>query len=162
MDKQFDQRQKQINRLQENLSSIRKIAGWTAEVLGNKIGVTKQTISNLENNKTPMNFTQYIAIRSVLDAEIEQNKENKVLPQVIAILLDSDNELDNDEYEEIQKSVETVSAVASGGIKGAAAEGYRSGRAVKLGQHAWRCRAVVSARRCRRFCTCAVRIRRRI
>ena len=120
MDKQFDQRQKQINRLQENLSSIRKIAGWTAEVLGNKIGVTKQTISNLENKKTPMNFTQYIAIRSVLDAEIEQNKENKVLPQVIAILLDSDNELDNDEYEEIQKSVETVSAVASGGIKGAA------------------------------------------
>ena len=120
MDKQFDQRQKQINRLQENLSSIRKIAGWTAEVLGNKIGVTKQTISNLENNKTPMNFTQYIAIRSVLDAEIEQNKENKVLPQVIAILLDSDNELDNDDYEEIQKSVETVSAVASGGIKGAA------------------------------------------
>ena len=119
-DKQFDQRQKQINRLQENLSSIRKIAGWTAEVLGNKIGVTKQTISNLENNKTPMNFTQYIAIRSVLDAEIEQNKENKVLPQVIAILLDSDNELDDDEYEEIQKSVETVSAVASGGIKGAA------------------------------------------
>ena len=120
MDKQFEQRQKQINRLQENLSSIRKIAGWTAEVLGNKIGVTKQTISNLENNKTPMNFTQYIAIRSVLDAEIEQNKENKVLPQVIAILLDSDDELDNDEYEEIQKSVETVSAVASGGIKGAA------------------------------------------
>lgn len=120
MDKQFDQRQKQINRLQENLSSIRKIAGWTAEVLGNKIGVTKQTISNLENNKTPMNFTQYIAIRSVLDAEIEQNKENKVLPQVIAILLDSGDELDNDEYEEIQKSVETVSAVASGGIKGAA------------------------------------------
>ena len=120
MDKQFDQRQKQINRLQENLSSIRKIAGWTAEVLGNKIGVKKQTISNLENNKTPMNFTQYIAIRSVLDAEIEQNKENKVLPQVIAILLDSGDELDNDEYEEIQKSVETVSAVASGGIKGAA------------------------------------------
>ena len=120
MDKQLDQRQKQINRLQENLSSIRKIAGWTAEVLGNKIGVTKQTISNLENNKTPMNFTQYIAIRSVLDAEIEQNKENKVLPQVIAILLDSGDELDNDEYEEIQKSVETVSAVASGGIKGAA------------------------------------------
>ena len=82
--------------------------------------ISGQTISNLENKKTPMNFTQYIAIRSVLDAEIEQNKENKVLPQVIAILLDSGDELDNDEYEEIQKSVETVSAVASGGIKGAA------------------------------------------
>ena len=120
MDKQLEQRQKQINRLQENLSSIRKIAGWTAEVLGNKIGVTKQTISNLENKKTPMNFTQYIAIRSVLEAEIEQNKENKVLPQVIVILLDSDDELENDEYEEIQKSVETVSSVAIGGVKGEA------------------------------------------
>ena len=49
MDKQLEQRQKQINRLQKNLSSIRKIAGWTAEVLGNKIGVTKQTISNLDS-----------------------------------------------------------------------------------------------------------------
>lgn len=120
MDNQLEQRQRQINRLQENLSSIRKIAGWTAEVLGSKIGVTKQTISNLENKKTPMNFTQYIAIRSVLDAEIERDKENKVLPQVIAILLDSDDEIDYKEYEKIQKSVKTVSAVASGGIKGTA------------------------------------------
>lgn len=118
MDKQLEQRQKQINRLQENLSSIRKIAGWTAKVLGNRIGVTKQTISNLENKKTPMNFTQYIAIRSVLDAEIEQNKENKVLPKVIEILLDSEDELDDEKYDEVQKSVETVSAVATSGIKG--------------------------------------------
>ncbi|MGX7197325.1 helix-turn-helix transcriptional regulator [Enterococcus olivae] len=118
MDTRIEQRQKQINRLQSNLSSIRKIAGWTAEVLGNKIGVTKQTISNLENEKTPMNFTQYIAIRSVLDAEIEQNKDNKVLPKVIEILLDSDDDLDDDKYVEAQKSVETVSAVATSGIKG--------------------------------------------
>jgi transcriptional regulator with XRE-family HTH domain len=118
MDAQINQRQKQINRLQSNLSSIRKIAGWTAEVLGNKIGVTKQTISNLENKKTSMNFTQYIAIRSVLDAEIEQNKDNKVLPKVIEILLDSDDDLDDDKYVEAQKSVETVSAVATSGIKG--------------------------------------------
>lgn len=120
MDKELAERHSQITKLQSNLASIRKIAGWTAEVLGNKIGVTKQTISNLENNKTAMNFTQYIAIRSVLDAEIAQNTENKVLPQVIAILLDSNDEVDNEEYEEIQKSVETLSAVANGGVKGAA------------------------------------------
>lgn len=56
----------------EPLSSIRKIAGWTAATLGDKIGVTKQTISNLENQKSPMTFTQYIAIRAVLDAEVEK------------------------------------------------------------------------------------------
>lgn len=81
MENKKNERQLQINRLQQNLSSIRKIAGWSAETLGNKIGVTKQTISNLENKKTPMTFTQYIAIRAVLDAEIETNKDNEALPR---------------------------------------------------------------------------------
>lgn len=120
MENKKDERQLQINRLQQNLSSIRKIAGWSAETLGNKIGVTKQTISNLENKKTPMTFTQYIAIRAVLDAEVEGNKENTVLPKVITILLDSDDELDDDTYEEVQKSVEQVAASAAGGVTGVA------------------------------------------
>ena len=84
-----ERKQQQVRLLQQNLCSIRKIAGWTAEQLGEKIGVTKQTISNLENSKTPMNLTQYIAIRSILDYEIESNKENTVLPQVISILVDN-------------------------------------------------------------------------
>ena len=120
LDKQKEQRIKQIKKLQKNLSSIRKIAGWTAATLGEKIGVTKQTISNLENQKTPMTFTQYIAIRAVLDAEVGGNKENTVLPKVITILLDSDDELDDDTYEEVQKSVEQVAASAAGGVTGVA------------------------------------------
>jgi transcriptional regulator with XRE-family HTH domain len=109
------EREQQIKRLQQNLSSIRKIARWTAEALGEKIGVTKQTISNLENKKSPMNFTQYIAIRSVLDYEIENNKENEVLPKVVALLLDSDDELDEDDYSKVQEVVGTVAATAAGG-----------------------------------------------
>ena len=111
-------KQKQINRLQENLSAIRKIAGWTAEELGERIGVTKQTISNLENKKTPMNLTQYIAIRSVLDFEISNNKENTVLPQVVTILLDKADELDEKEYKKIKEAVSAVSVSAAGGIAG--------------------------------------------
>ena len=110
-----NERKKQIQRLQQNLSSIRKIAGWTAEVLGDKIGVTKQTISNLENQKSPMNFTQYIAVRAVLDAEIENNKENEVLPKVVALLLDSDDELNEGDYTKVQDVVGTVAATATGG-----------------------------------------------
>jgi len=109
------ERELQIKRLQQNLAPIRKIAGWTAEVLGDKIGVTKQTISNLENNKTLMNFTQYIAIRSVLDYEIENNKENEVLPKVVALLLDSGDELDDDSYSKVQDIADTVAASAVGG-----------------------------------------------
>ena len=115
MSDKITEREIQINKLQQNLSSIRRIAGWTAEVLGDKIGVTKQTISNLENQKTPMSFTQYIAIRSVLDYEIENNKENEVLPKVVMLLLDSEDELEKDEYSKVQDVVGTVAATAAGG-----------------------------------------------
>ena len=113
-----ERKQKQIQLLQQNLSSIRKIAGWTAEQLGERIGVTKQTISNLENSKVPMSLTHYIAIRSVLDYEIETNRENVVLPQVISILVDKGADLEEDSYTEIRETVNTVAASASNGKTG--------------------------------------------
>lgn len=111
----------QIKRLQENLLSIRKIAGWTAEELGDRIGVTKQTISNLENGKARLTQTQYIAIRSVLDYEIHTNEENIVLPQIISILLDSDgnDDIDNEKETEMKTAIDTIAATAAGGIAGA-------------------------------------------
>lgn len=109
--------QNDIKKLQVNLSSIRKIAGWTAQELGKKIGVTKQTISNLENQKTEMTLTQYIAIRTVLDYEIENNKSNEVLPKVVHILLDMpDDEINVDEHQKINQAVTTIAAAAVGGV----------------------------------------------
>ena len=117
----------QIACLQKNLSAIRKIAGWTAEQLGEKIGVTKQTISNLENEKTPMTLTQYIAIRSVIDFEIQSNKGNLVLPQVVEILLDRYEEYSDEEREQIFEKIRTVAATASGGITGASLAAVSAG-----------------------------------
>lgn len=106
-----------VRKLQANLGTIRKIAGWTAQELGEKIGVTKQTISNLENQKTEMSLTQYIAIRTVLDYEIENNKENEVLPQVVHILLDMpDDEISADEHHKVSQATSTLAAAAVGGI----------------------------------------------
>lgn len=121
------ERDKKIFLLQQNLSSIRKIAGWTTEQLGERIGVSKQTISNLENNKSPMNFTQYIAIRSVLDCEIEENRENEILGKVVEILLDRSDELDENNYKKIKSGIDTVAAAAYGGIAGAALTGTFTG-----------------------------------
>ncbi|NLI70076.1 MAG: helix-turn-helix transcriptional regulator [Firmicutes bacterium] len=61
---------KEIERLQEHLLLIRRAAGWTAEEFGERIGVTRQTINNLEAKRNKLNKTQYIAIRTVLDAEM--------------------------------------------------------------------------------------------
>ncbi|AIQ62435.1 transcriptional regulator [Paenibacillus stellifer] len=117
----------QIACLQSNLSAIRKIAGWTSEQLGDRIGVTKQTISNLENGKTQMTLTQYIAIRSVIDFEIQTNKENTVLPQVVEILLNRDEEYTDEEREKISEMVQTIAATASGGISGKALAAVSAG-----------------------------------
>lgn len=125
--KKETERDRKIFLLQQNLSSIRKIAGWTTEQLGEKIGVSKQTISNLENNKTPMSFTQYIAIRAVLDCEIEENKENEILGKVVEILLDHGDEFDKDNYKKIKDGIDTVAAAASSGMATATLAGILAG-----------------------------------
>ena len=122
-----DQKAAQITCLQKNLSAIRKIAGWTSEQLGEKIVVTKQTISNMENEKTQMTLTQYIALRSIIYFEIQTNKENLVLPQVVEVLLNNYEEYTEEEREKVTKNVKTIAATASGGITGAALAAVSAG-----------------------------------
>ena len=122
-----DQQAAQITCLQKNLSAIRKIAGWTSEQLGEKIGVTKLTISNLENGKTQMTLTQYIALRSIIDFEIQTNKGNLVLPQVVEVLLNNYDEYTEEEREKVTENVKTIAATASGGITGAALAAVSAG-----------------------------------
>ena len=104
-------REAKVKRLQQNLASIRKIARWTAAELGDEIGVTKQTISNLENEKTPMNYTQYLAIRAVLSRE----EENTVLQKAVELLVDCD-ELEGDEYSQVQVVTDTIAASTVEGV----------------------------------------------
>ena len=82
----------EIIRFQENMLLIRRAVGWTAEELGSRIGVTRQTINNLERNnreKFRLNKTQYIAIRSVLDAEITRYPdETEALVLILDMLID--------------------------------------------------------------------------
>lgn len=118
MHKCTKEKQRQIHRLQQNLAPIRKIAGWTTAQMGDKIGVTKQTISNLENGKTPMTFTQYIAIRSILDCEMDMSKDSELLARVVTILLDSNND-DDEVYENNKKAIYIVAASAAGGVASA-------------------------------------------
>lgn len=54
-----------IKFLQDNLATLRKISGWTMQELGDKIGVTKQTISNLEKHKNKMSKLQAIGLAHV-------------------------------------------------------------------------------------------------
>lgn len=87
-----------IDRFQRNLEPIRKVAGWTTQTLADEIGVTRQTISNLESGRTKMTKTQYLALRTVLNFEIIQN-DNRALATIVKSLVD-DLELPED-YESV-------------------------------------------------------------
>ena len=99
----MDLTEKNILRLQKNLQAIRKIAGLTAEELGEYIGVTKQTISNLENQKTKMTKTQYLALMMVINTLVA-NPDNAQLKSVVEILLKPDA----DEEKELNSIIKEV------------------------------------------------------
>lgn len=75
----------EIIRMQDNLLLIRRTVGWTAADFGEKIGVTRQTINNIESGRNKLTKTQYIAMRSILDAEIARSPDDT---EMLKILLD--------------------------------------------------------------------------
>jgi len=110
---------KDKEKLQDNLSLLRKLAGWTSAELGEYLGITKQTVSNLENKHNNMTKAQYIAIRTLLDYEIKTNPDNTALAQVVAILLDADD-LTEEEQEKVDTAVTYVTGAKAKGMDDAA------------------------------------------
>ena len=111
----------EIIRFQENMLLIRRAVGWTAEEFGEKIGVTRQTINNLEKNnreKFKLNKTQYIAMRSVLDAEIARYpEETEVLRLILEMLVDHP---ENYKEEELQALFEKSNMITPSILAGTA------------------------------------------
>lgn len=115
-------------KLQKHLIIIRKAAGWTTEELGQKIGVTKQTISNLENMKTKMSKTQYLAIQMVISQKIATSPDDITLANIMKMIF-SPSESESINYGEIKNAMSTAesattektvgSALPVGGIAGA-------------------------------------------
>ncbi len=70
--------QDNIDILADNLVYIRKIENWSLKDLGNLIGITKATISYIENKKAKMSKTQFIALMSVIEDEITDNENYKL------------------------------------------------------------------------------------
>lgn len=59
-----------IERLQNALTALRKLRGWTMQDLGDRIGVTKQTISNVECRRTQLVKSWYILIRMAFQSSL--------------------------------------------------------------------------------------------
>lgn len=75
-----------IKRMQENLTLIRRAIGWSETELANRIGVTRQTINNIESKDGKLSKTQYLAIRAVIDEEIISSINTKDVDMVAFLL----------------------------------------------------------------------------
>ncbi len=94
--------EEKIARFQENLLLIRKAVGWSESELGNRIGVTRQTINNLETKKTKLTKTQYIAMRAVLNDEIIKSREDtEMLLCILETLIDNPGKYSMEEKKKI-------------------------------------------------------------
>lgn len=108
----------EIQIMQDNLCELRKIAGWTAETLAGKLGITKQTISNLENQKVKLSRVQYIAIRSVFECEVAMSRDNTTLRKVMGVLFTAMPPVYQDRKDEIRTAMISIASIASAGITG--------------------------------------------
>lgn len=93
---------KVIIRMEKNLLLIRRTVGWTAEEFGERIGVTRQTINNIESGRNKLTKTLYIAMRSVLDAEMIQSPgETDMLKVLLDVLVDHPENYSDEDREEL-------------------------------------------------------------
>lgn len=102
------QTQDKISRLQNSLSTLRKVAGWSAEELGELLDVTRQTIVNLETGQTKMTKIQYMAIRLTFEVEA-QGCNHETLSNLITILVDSED-LDCERRAVLKETVDTAAS----------------------------------------------------
>jgi transcriptional regulator with XRE-family HTH domain len=64
---------------QKNLKTFREFAGWTQAELGEKLGMSKANISNLETGKINMTVTYYYALRYLFEPIVREEVARCVL-----------------------------------------------------------------------------------
>ena len=108
----------EIKRLDEILLLVRGAVGWTAQEFGDRIGVTRQTINNLETHRRNCHLTkiQYIAIRSVLDEEMDKHpKDTEMLRVILDAFVDRPEKYKDEDRMEMYKKARMLSPAIMNG-----------------------------------------------
>ena len=90
---------KEIELFRKNMLILRKLSGWTAEQLGNKVNKSKQSIINIERNNASLTKNNYLLLRRAFDIEADERAEkgDMVLRQAMNILLNPEETKDEDD-----------------------------------------------------------------
>ncbi|NCU27489.1 XRE family transcriptional regulator, partial [Candidatus Nomurabacteria bacterium] len=98
-----------IKRLEKQLLLIRRALGWSATLLGEKLGVSRQTINNIESGRTRLSKTEYLLLRRVLDDEMNQSsEETKMVKTILLVVVDHPEICSEKERQEILSKAEVM------------------------------------------------------
>ncbi len=96
----------EMQRLGEVLSLCRQCRGWSTEEFASQIGVTRQTVNNLESGRGKLSKTQYMAIRCLFDDEMELHpEETAMLKTLLDACVDHPENYDDEKRREIIDSI---------------------------------------------------------
>lgn len=93
---------RKIEAMQQSLRRIRQILNIGVQEFSDIVGLSRQSINNLENNKVKMSPTQYLAICTVIDHLVESQPE--LFPIICTILNSYDTMHDSELYEDIPEN----------------------------------------------------------
>ncbi len=79
----YQLRQKMIDSMQNSLRQVRQVLGLGVQELSDIVGLTRQTLNNLECKKSRMSAAQYLAICAVIDYYTRDKPEQYAAIQTI-------------------------------------------------------------------------------
>ena len=94
-----------IKEFEKNLKIIRKLMGISAANLGQKIGVSRQQINNIENNRNRLTTPVYISIRLFID---ETTKPGSLVRTFLSIFIDKTFVIEGPTEEKIYKTFKMI------------------------------------------------------
>ena len=96
----YQLRQRMIETMQASLKQIRQLLGFGVQEFGDLLGLTRQTINNLESQKNKMSSIQYVAVCAVIDNCVKDRPE--LLPVLVTILCSKENDHGSNVFETIE------------------------------------------------------------
>lgn len=106
-----------IERMQDNLCTLRRSLGWSAADLAKRLGLTRQYIAQWENKSAKMKLLHYLAISKVVEDEINKeidftgNDKMLCMTQILMDFIIKDDEWFDSEEE--KNNVETLISIYS-------------------------------------------------
>ena len=89
----FRLRQSMVETMQTSLKQIRLVLGFGVQEFGDLVGLTRQTINNLESKKNKMSVVQYVAVCAIIDHCVKDKPE--LLSVISTILCSNEEESDH-------------------------------------------------------------------